>query len=211
MVLIPVESVRTRPSPPESRCELCAEPLPERHRHLLDTAARTLCCACRACALLFDRADGRYRSVPERRRQLPAQMLDEATWARLRIPVQMAFFYHDTAAGRPVAFYPSPAGAVAADLAPGEWHRIVAAHPILTDLAPDVEAVLVDRSGGGHFLVPIDDCYALVGLVRTHWQGFTGGERLWQRVAEFFADLRARATGPHQRGAARGVPERSRP
>src|SRR5690606_36918334 len=194
MVLIPVESVRTRPSPAAAPCELCAEPLPPHHRHLLDVTARTLCCACQACALLFDRPDGRYRSVPDRRRRLPAGVLDEATWARLRIPVRMAFLYYDTAADGPVAFYPSPAGAVGAEL------------------APDMEALLVDRtgaelpgqpggacyreSGGEHFLVPIDDCYALVGLVRTHWQGFTGGERLWQRVAEFFADLRAHATGP---------------
>ena len=227
MVLIPVESVRTRPSPAAAPCELCAEPLPPHHRHLLDVTARTLCCACQACALLFDRPDGRYRSVPDRRRRLPAGVLDEATWARLRIPVRMAFLYYDTAADAPVAFYPSPAGAVGAELDRAEWERIVAAHPLLADLAPDVEALLVDRtgaelpgqpggasdreSGGEHFLVPIDDCYALVGLVRTHWQGFTGGERLWQRVAEFFADLRARATGPLNRAAAGGAPERSRP
>src|SRR5690606_31738314 len=221
MVLIPVESVGTRPPPPVLRCELCAEALPERHRHLLDPAARTLCCACRACALLFERPGGRYRSVPQRRRRLPAEVLDGAAWARLRIPVRMAFPFYDTAAGRPVAFYPSPAGAVEADLPPVEWDRIVAGYPALAGLAPDVEAVLVDRSDSGEgsgedsgsgevFLVPIDDCYALVGLVRAHWQGLTGGRRRWQRVAELFADLRAHApAGDRCEPAGAGTEERA--
>ncbi|GHH86806.1 hypothetical protein GCM10018793_60160 [Streptomyces sulfonofaciens] len=48
-----------RPLPPatvpaaEERCDVCAQPVPEQHRHLLDPAADTLLCACQACALLF--------------------------------------------------------------------------------------------------------------------------------------------------------------
>ena len=37
------------------RCDLCSAPIASDHRHLLDVPARELMCACRACALLFDR------------------------------------------------------------------------------------------------------------------------------------------------------------
>ena len=55
------------------RCELCSEPIPPEHRHLLDLEKRELCCACRACTLLFDRpaAGGdHYRLIPARRLRL---------------------------------------------------------------------------------------------------------------------------------------------
>ena len=35
--------------------------------------------------------------------------------------------------------------------------------------------------------------YGLVGLVRRHWRGFSGGAELWRQVEAFFTDLRARA------------------
>ena len=35
-------------------CELCGEPIPHSHRHLLDLEARELLCACRPCSVLFD-------------------------------------------------------------------------------------------------------------------------------------------------------------
>jgi hypothetical protein len=60
----------------------------------------------------------------------------------------------------------------------------------------DVEAVLVRRAASGQFsclLVPIDVCYALVGLVRQFWTGFSGGDEVWRRIDEFFADLHLRA------------------
>lgn len=179
------------------RCELCAEAVPDRHRHLLDLSARRLCCACRACSILFDSAEGggRYRLVPDRRWHLHNFALDDAAWESLRIPVQMAFFFHDSAAERVVAFYPSPAGAVESLLDLDTWERIEVDNPVLAHLERDVEALLVSRAPGApaHFLVPIDDCYALVGLIRTGWQGLSGGPQVWTAIGQFFADLRARA------------------
>ena len=43
------------------------------------------------------------------------------------------------------------------------------------------------------FLVPIDACYELVGIVRRHWKGFQGGEEAWRAIEGFFAGLRARS------------------
>ena len=39
-----------------------------------------------------------------------------------------------------------------------------------------------------HWLVPIDDCFRLVGLIRTHWRGLTGGREVWAGDRGFFED-----------------------
>src|SRR5438874_666498 len=46
----------------------------------------------------------------------------------------------------------------------------------------------------GHYIVPIDACYELIGLIRLKWKGLSGGEEVWKAIAEFFAGLRKRAT-----------------
>jgi Family of unknown function (DUF5947) len=190
-------------------CDLCAELIPDHHRHLLDLTARQLRCACRACVVLFDRATaggGHYRLVPDRRWYLADFTLDDDTWAGLRIPVEIAFFFHDTSAGRVVAFYPSPAGAVESLLELTSWQRLTLANPVLDEMAPDVEALLVNRSGGArdHWLVPIDNCYALVGLIRTHWKGLAGGVAAWDEIGTFFTGLRT--AEPPPMSTMRGVP-----
>ena len=178
----------------EERCDLCGEPVPPAHRHLVDLDSRRLVCACRACALLFDRpvaGGGHLRLVPTRRRRLDDFRLDPATWEQLRIPVEMAFFFDSGAAGRVVALYPSPMGATESLLELDAWDDLVAANPVLAVLEPDVEALLVARARGlrEHWLVPIDDCYELVGLIRTRWKGFGGGEEVWIEIGRFFEDL----------------------
>jgi hypothetical protein len=64
-------------------------------------------------------------------------------------------------------------------------------------LCDDVEALLVFQRRGERarecLLVPIDACYALVGLVRQHWRGFSGGATFWPALEGFLADLRSRA------------------
>jgi hypothetical protein len=58
-------------------------------------------------------------------------------------------------------------------------------------MEPDVEALLINRARDmrEHWLVPIDDCYELVGLIRSHWRGLGGGEEVWQAIGRFFDDL----------------------
>jgi Family of unknown function (DUF5947) len=187
---------RPQPSVPAGeRCELCAEPIDAAHRHLLDLHDRRLLCACRACTILFDRSGaggGHYRLVPDRSVFLESFALDDATWQRFDIPVGLAFFFHSSAAGRVVAFYPSPLGATESELELDAWDELVAANPVLAELEPDVEALLVNRmrQKREHWILPVDRCYELVGLVRTHWRGFDGGNELWAKLDDFFTERR---------------------
>jgi len=180
------------------RCDLCGLPIPSEHRHLLDLTQRELMCACQACSVLFasDAASaGHYRLVGERRLRVADLQLDDVAWEELRLPVEMAFFFHNSAAGRVQAFYPSPMGPTESLLGLEAWAAIEDANPLLRTLSPDVGALLVNRVHGarGHWIVPIDDCYALVGLIRTRWRGLTGGAEVWGEIARFFEELDRRA------------------
>lgn len=195
------ELARAAPPAPVAepeRCELCGAPIAPEHRHLVEVASRRLLCACRACALLFDRgaaSEGRYRLVPDRRLRLDDLALDDAAWAQLRLPVDIAFFFHSSAAGRTLAFYPGPMGATESLLPLEAWRELEAANPVLAAMEPDVEALLADRARGArrHWLVPVDECYALVGLIRTHWRGLSGGTEAWREIGRFFDDLDRRS------------------
>jgi len=157
-------------------------------------------CACQACKILFDRpeagGEGRhYRLVPDRRLLIEDFELDDVTWAELRIPVEMAFFFHSMPAERVVAFYPSPMGATESLLELDAWVELERANPVLRSMEPDVEALLINRARGAreHFLVPIEDCYSLVGLIRTRWRGLAGGGEVWDEIERFFERLSGRS------------------
>lgn len=182
----------------QERCELCGAPIPDVHRHMLELSSRELLCACRPCSVLFDRdgaGAGRYKLVPERRLRLDDLAIDDATWEELRIPVEMAFFFDSSAAERVLAYYPGPMGPVESQLSLGAWRQIECENPILAEIETDVEALLVNRVGDehGHWLVPLDDCYGLVGLIRTRWKGLSGGKDVWREIERFFAELDRRS------------------
>ncbi len=185
-----------RPRTERERCDLCSLELAADHAHLVELSSRRLVCACDACAVLFDsRAAGKYRRVPRNSRFLSDFRLTDVAWQGLGLPINLAFFLHSTAAGRIVALYPSPAGATESLPALDAWQTLVEDNPILRDFEPDVEALLVNRLGPAHahYRVGIDECYKLVGLVRSHWRGLSGGEALWEEVERFFAALKERS------------------
>ena len=43
------------------------------------------------------------------------------------------------------------------------------------------------------FLIPVDECYSLVGELRMKWQGFDGGAEAREALATFLDGLRRRA------------------
>ena len=183
---------------PAERCDLCGAGLPEEHRHLLDLESRELACACRACTILFDHraaGGGHFKLIPERRLLLSDFQLTDLQWEELRVPVDMAFFFHSTREERVMAYYPSPMGPTESLLTLEAWTELEAANPVLAEMEHDTEALLVNRARGARqiFLVPIEDPYRLVALIRTRWRGFTGGKEVWEELERFFTDLEGRA------------------
>jgi hypothetical protein len=182
----------------QERCELCSEPIPPEHRHLLNISTREIMCACRPCSILFDReaaSEGRYRLIPDRRLLLEDFEMSDAQWESLRIPVDMAFFFYSTPAGRVVAFYPSPMGPTESLLKLSTWQELEESNPVLKGMERDVEALLVSRVRGtrAHFLVPLAECYSLIGLIRSRWRGLSGGREVWEEIGRFFEELRKRS------------------
>jgi hypothetical protein len=181
------------------RCEMCTAPIDEHeHSHVVHLEKRALMCTCRPCAMLFTErgaARGRYRAVPDRYLRDPGFTMSEMQWDELQIPVRMAFFFHNSDLERPLAFYPSPAGATESLLPMDAWHDGLGASALARAMEFDVEALLVRKvdSVTEALLVPIDVCYELVGLVRMHWKGFDGGSEAWERIDAFFADLAEKA------------------
>jgi hypothetical protein len=186
----------------EQRCELCGNAVAAEHEHLVEIANRRLVCCCGACAILFSgRQNARYRRVPRSAALLDGFRLDDDVWDRLHIPINLAFFFHSTPAGRVVAMYPSPAGPTESLLPLEAWNDLVTANPVLSELEPDVEALLAKRLAPApeYFRVPIDECYKLVGVIRTHWRGLSGGTEVWRHIGDFFDSLRQRDRSEHRR------------
>jgi len=180
-----------KPREVRERCDLCSAEVGPAHSHLFELASRRLLCACDPCAILFSNATAaKYQRVPQRVEYLADLRLDELQWQSLQLPINLAFFVPGST-GRVVALYPSPGGATEALPPPDAWASLVEENPILGALKPDIEALLVNRLGtkAVHFIVSIDKCYALVGLVRMHWRGLSGGNAVWQEIDRFFAEL----------------------
>ena len=206
----PFASLRqfVRQRAPVEVCEMCSKELASDHQHLIEPASRKLFCACDACAILFSgQAETRYKRVPRRIRFLNDFRLTDGQWESLALPINMAFFFNSTPAGRVVAFYPSPAGPMESLLGLDSWDEIVQANPVLKKMEPDTEALLVNRvasecgqADAEYYLVPVDECYKLVGLIRAHWRGLSGGTKVWEEIRGFFAGLKERAS-PAREGA----------
>jgi hypothetical protein len=146
----------------------------------------------------------RFRRVPERGEYLAGFRLTDEQWDALAIPIGIAFFYLDSVAGRVVAMYPGPAGAMRSALDLSAWEQFVADNPVLASLQPDVEALLVNRVNGAkdHYRVPIDQCYALTGVIRTRWRGLSGGVDAWRAIGACFDALKAGGRVPEGMGHA---------
>ena len=182
----------------EERCSLCGADLPGEHAHLVDLHERRLLCACRLCGGLDTAAGGgagRYRMVSTRYVELRPMCISPSQWEALAIPVGLAFFFFNSELGRVVAFYPGPAGATQSLLPLEAWSAFADAHPVLRSLEPDVEALLVRRTGQADagFLVPIDACYELAGRIRATWTGLSGGDALEAEIDRFFTTIRDRS------------------
>ena len=175
-------------------CDLCGIGIAEDHRHLLALVERRIVCSCEACWAMRA-GEGDYRPVGNRTLWLPDLDLPDEVWAGFQIPIGLAFFMFSTITECVVAMYPSPAGATESELHFDSWARICELNPVLGELEPDIEGLIVNRLSDPpvYAIAPIDRCYALTGAIKATWDGISGGTGVDHAVTRFFAELRAKA------------------
>ena len=125
--------------------------------------------------------------------ELPGEL-----WAAFQLPIGLAFFFRSTGVDAVVALYPSPAGATESELHLESWEKLRERNPILDDLEADAEALVVNRMDDEpqYAIVPIDECYRLVGLIKSTWEGISGGSAIEDSVPKFFDYVRHKAGAP---------------
>jgi Family of unknown function (DUF5947) len=187
-----------RPSPVEEeseKCEVCGQGLSTDHRHLLELGERRILCACEPCIAMRSGMEN-YCPVGTQFLWLDDFEFPDELWAAFQLPIGLAFFFRSTGVNAVVALYPSPAGATESELHLESWQKLVELNPILDNLAADAEALVVNRMGDGdpeHAVVPIDECYRLVGLIKSTWEGISGGAAIENAVPKFFEYVRHKA------------------
>jgi hypothetical protein len=194
-------SVETPGAADESAgCELCPSGLSVDHRHLLNLDERRIVCVCETCWSVHS-GDAEYRPTGSRTLWLDDFEMPEDVWADFDMPTGLAFLMRSSVTGSMIALYPSPAGATECELPLDAWGRLVARNPVLERLEPDAEALVVNRlakAGGGdgglYVIVPIDQCYRLVGAIKESWEGISGGDAVDACVRAMFTTMRERAT-----------------
>ena len=89
--------------------------------------------------------EGDYRPAGNRTLWLPELDVPDDLWASFQIPIGLAFFMDSTVTACVVAMYPSPAGATESELHFESWSRMRELNPVLDELEPDIEGLIVNR------------------------------------------------------------------
>ena len=176
----------------EEACELCGREVSDSHKHLIHIEQRRIVCTCATCWSIRS-GDAEFRPVGNRRVWLDELRMTDEQWAAFGIPIGLAFFMISSVTGSVIALYPSPAGATESELDLRAWESLCEANPEL-ELEPDSEALIVNRLGDEpqQMIVPIDAAYGLVGVVKSAWEGITGGAGVPAAVSAYVEELRAR-------------------
>ncbi len=188
-----------QPQTIQEKCDLCSVTLAPGHRHLLEMSRRQVVCACEHCAMRFEAVvEGRFKLIPRYPHALPNFHITDSQWESLALPINLAFFFYNTSANKMTVLYPSPGGAIESLLPLTSWESLLGDNPALARMESDVEALLINRVGTErkYYLVPIDLCFELVGVIRLHWRGLSGGDSVWEQLDAFFARLDAQCEPP---------------
>jgi hypothetical protein len=189
-------------------CGFCSSHLQPDHGHLLDMAGHRIVCVCKRCTRRGAEPKGGSVSPPQFKR-IRSTCLYVADFripdgATISSPAGIFFLFFSSSWNRVRAFYPGPAGALESKLGLVTFNKLKSSNPILAELLlepnTDVLALVVNRSRRPyeHYLVPIDECYRLVGLMRREWGAATDGRLLHESTNEFFRQLRAKSIEFHQ-------------
>jgi hypothetical protein len=176
------------------KCDFCGRIIPVDHRHLVDLTEMKFMCTCEMCMVILAE-NSTYKPLPQRFLELEGFNISDSLWSDFLIPVNMAFFVISTKRGGTVAYYPAPTGATESKLKMDAWNKLVQLNPLLNDLAPDLEALLVNRldERGQYYIVPIDSCYKLVGMIRVAWKGIFGGNEVNEITRKYFSELKQKS------------------
>ena len=177
------------------RCSFCGISLNDDHRHLVDVTIKKFMCTCEMCRITLMESS-RYKPLPNRIFALKDFILSDSLWHDFLIPVNMAFFVIRPEQEGAVAYYPAPTGATESKLKMDAWETLVLQNPILENLMPDYEALLINRldDEAQYYIVPIDQCYKLIGKIRITWQGISGGADVNHVIRDFFHHLKKTTT-----------------
>ncbi|HEX4533115.1 MAG TPA: DUF5947 family protein [Rhizomicrobium sp.] len=186
-----IQKLRKFVTGPVERCDFCRKKLSGEHPHLVEAGTLRLMCACAQCSHEMCEDDLGYRQVRRHQEVLEGFALADSDWAMLQIPIDVAFLFRPEGNAEPMALFPGPAGATHSQLSTEAWAILAERYPLLDQLDPGTEALLVNRSNGrrDHYRVSTDHCYALTGLLRTRWRGLNGGEEAWSAIDGYFAEL----------------------
>lgn len=178
----------------EEKCNFCGRILSPDHRHLVDLSAMKFMCTCEMC-MITQAERGAYKPLPQRCLQLDGFNMSDQLWSDFLIPVNMAFFIVSTVRNGTVAYYPAPTGATESKLKMEPWNQLVELNPLLNTLTPDLEALLVNRleDNGQYYIVPVDSCYKLIGMIRIAWKGIFGGKEVNDIINQFFSELKEKS------------------
>jgi hypothetical protein len=176
------------------KCVFCGRILEEEHRHLVDLKTMHFMCTCEMCAITMAEANG-YSPLPQRVLELNDFRMPDELWSDFLIPVNMAFMVSHSSTGNAIAYYPGPAGATQSKLKMEPWGRLVQLNPVLNDLLPDLESLLINRLNDSpqYFIVPVDNCYELIGRIRLSWKGIFGGREVNDTINDFFDKLKQKS------------------
>jgi Family of unknown function (DUF5947) len=195
-----VRGLRRFIDPPPQICEHCRAPIPETHEHLIALPGRRLVCVCAPCAATAPQAGSRrFRRIVPQCVKLADFFISDELWLAFDIPVEMAFFIRDERSGDPIALYPGPAGLVQSESPLDAWNELTGQYPWLAQLAPETEALLVNRTNRmrDYYRLSTDYCFGLSGLMRKEWRGFGGGPEFRDRLEAWFTGLSAGAEQAH--------------
>lgn len=190
-LLSKMRRIKDRVKEEQEVCNFCGKIIPADHRHFINLETRKFMCACEICTITQS-IHGNFKIIPQRYHYLSDFNMPEALWSEFLIPVNMAFFVFSSKENGIVAYYPAAAGATESKLKMEAWKKVQEINPVVNSLMPDLEALLVNRLGdeGEYYIVPIDSCYKLIGIIRLNWKGINGGREVQDATHIFFDELK---------------------
>ena len=125
-------------------------------------------------------------AYPPRVRFFRSFRMTDAQWDALMIPIGIAFFSRSSRSNRVWLSIRARRGRWNRCLSLETWDEIEQRKSDIAHDGSDVEGLLVYRVGTAreYYIIPIDECFKLIGIIRLKWKGFSGGMEVWQEIAK---------------------------